>query len=169
MKINKQTGFTLIELLVVVAIIGILASVVLASLNSARVKARDAKRMSDIQQIRNAIEMYITANGHAPDLGDSDCLTNATACYAADTMSEWDTLAQQLSPFISSLPKDPCWGGNCRVPSNDGLRYSYYYAAPGALYYDGAPYTVTSTSYSIYAEALEGKENSNFGFGLGSI
>ncbi|QQR82870.1 type II secretion system protein [Candidatus Campbellbacteria bacterium] len=56
-------GFTLIELLVVIAIIGILSSVVLASLNSAREKARDAKRISDIKQIQLALELY--ADSHA--------------------------------------------------------------------------------------------------------
>ena len=56
---KEQSGFTLIELLVVIAIIGILASVVLASLNSARGKARDAKRKSDVHQITTAINLYL--------------------------------------------------------------------------------------------------------------
>jgi prepilin-type N-terminal cleavage/methylation domain-containing protein len=56
MKNNK--GFTLIELLVVIAIIGILASVILVSLNSARTKARDARRKSDLHQISIALELY---------------------------------------------------------------------------------------------------------------
>ena len=55
-------GFTLIELLVVIAIIGILSSVVLASLNSARQKGRDAKRISDVKQLQLALELYYDAN-----------------------------------------------------------------------------------------------------------
>jgi prepilin-type N-terminal cleavage/methylation domain-containing protein len=55
---RKGRGFTLIELLVVIAIIGVLSSVVLASLNSARGKARDAKRRSDLVQVRTALELY---------------------------------------------------------------------------------------------------------------
>ncbi|MBP6856323.1 MAG: type II secretion system protein [Candidatus Pacebacteria bacterium] len=55
--VNKQKGFTLIELLVVIAIIGILASVVLASLNSARSKGADAATKSNLSNIRAQAEI----------------------------------------------------------------------------------------------------------------
>src|SRR3989344_5820326 len=63
---SKKRGFTLIELLVVIAIIGILSSVVLASLNSARRKSRDARRIADIGQIRLALELYFDTNRNYP-------------------------------------------------------------------------------------------------------
>lgn len=66
-KLNKKSGFTLIELLVVIAIIGVLASVVLASLNSARRKSRDARRVADIKQMQLALELYFDSNGEYPD------------------------------------------------------------------------------------------------------
>lgn len=65
MKCN-QNGFTLIELLVVIAIIGLLASVVLASLSSARAKARDARRLADLQSIRTTLEFYVSQNNVYP-------------------------------------------------------------------------------------------------------
>jgi type II secretion system protein G len=65
-KKKGTQGFTLIELLVVIAIIGILSSVVLASLNSARQKSRDARRISDIKQIQLALELYFDSNANYP-------------------------------------------------------------------------------------------------------
>lgn len=85
---NKK-GFTLIELLVVIAIIGILSSVVLASLNSARKKSRDARRVADIGQLRLALELYFDANRDYP----------ASA-----------TLSALTPTFIPSLPVDPLGG-----------------------------------------------------------
>ncbi len=59
---TKTQGFTLIELLVVIAIIGILSSVVLASLNTARNKGADASVKSGLAQVRVQAELYYDSN-----------------------------------------------------------------------------------------------------------
>lgn len=59
-------GFTLIELLITTSIIGILSAVGMASYSFARMKARDAKRVSDIRTLRNAVETYFEQNGKYP-------------------------------------------------------------------------------------------------------
>jgi prepilin-type N-terminal cleavage/methylation domain-containing protein len=67
MSISTKRGFTLIELLVVIAIIGLLASVVIASLSSARAKGRDARRVADLKSLQLANELYFDATGsYAP-------------------------------------------------------------------------------------------------------
>jgi prepilin-type N-terminal cleavage/methylation domain-containing protein len=63
---RHSTGFTLIELLVVIAIIGLLASIILASLNSANQKGQDATRVSDISEIVTALQLYSAKHGSYP-------------------------------------------------------------------------------------------------------
>ncbi len=63
-KTNK--GFTLIELLVVIAIIGLLSTIAVVSLGTARTKARDAKRSADVKQISTALEQYYADQGYDP-------------------------------------------------------------------------------------------------------
>jgi type II secretion system protein G len=75
MKKNIK-GFTLIELLVVIAIIGLLSTLAVVSLNSARMKARDARRQSDLRQISTAMELYKTQNDSYP-LAAAACGTAA--------------------------------------------------------------------------------------------
>jgi len=67
-NMKGRNGFTLIELLVVTAIIGILASVVLVSLGTARENARDARRLGDLSQISLALEFYVDRFNHYPSV-----------------------------------------------------------------------------------------------------
>lgn len=63
---RTQSGFTLIELLVVIAIIGLLSTLAVVALNSARLRSRDAKRVSDIRQIQTALELGFSETSNYP-------------------------------------------------------------------------------------------------------
>lgn len=73
MKNFYKKGFTLIELLVVIAIIGILASVVLASLNTARAKGADAAIKANLANTRAQAELGYDSEGCYNDGGAADC------------------------------------------------------------------------------------------------
>ncbi|MDO8523862.1 MAG: prepilin-type N-terminal cleavage/methylation domain-containing protein [bacterium] len=81
---RTKRGFTLIELLVVIAIIGILSSIVLASLNTARLKSRDTRRVADVKQLQLALALYFDSNAMYPT-----------------------TLAPLASLYIAVIPTDP--------------------------------------------------------------
>jgi prepilin-type N-terminal cleavage/methylation domain-containing protein len=69
---SRCGGFTLIELLVVIAIIGILSTVVIASLNVARAKARDSSRIRSMQETRSALQIYYSDKGEFPYMNITD-------------------------------------------------------------------------------------------------
>ncbi|MBI2587957.1 type II secretion system protein [Candidatus Azambacteria bacterium] len=104
---NKQRGFTLIELLVVIAIIGVLASIVLVSLNTARAKARDARRISDLRQLQLALEIYADQNA-----------------------GKYPTAISLLSPGqISKVPTDPVGNTNYSYSYRTADQLSYHLGA----------------------------------------
>ncbi|MBI4363471.1 MAG: type II secretion system protein [Candidatus Doudnabacteria bacterium] len=117
----KEKGFTLIELLVVIAIIGILAAVVLVSLNSARAKSRDAKRLADVRQVQTALELFYNDNGSYPqESSNAASGTDGTSPYLFNTyLSAWPT-----SP---TPPDNPSGGSTCTTGNN-----IYDYNATGA-------------------------------------
>ena len=101
---RSQGGFTLIELLVVIAIIAILSTIVLASLGTARQRARDTRAKSELSQLRAQAELYFT-NGN----------TFEGVCNAPKT-------SQGLKEMITSIQKNTVSGSvSC---FDDGVTWS---------------------------------------------
>lgn len=122
---NKR-GFTLIELLVVVAIIAILATMVMVSVFGARTKARDAVRMSDIDQVAKSLQMYELDHGIYPSpVSDDSCWVDlGVSVNCGSGTANLDLL---MRSYIGHLPADP-ESGNGReyrlnVPSSTGSKY----------------------------------------------
>ncbi len=129
MNFRKSKGFTLIELLVVVSIISLLSSVVLASVKDARMKARDARRLADLRQISNALQLYLLDNGNvAPTAGGTNADHNG---YGSSDGGSWLSFQTILSAYISKLPVDPLNGQTIPLASRNNFTaattYRYYY------------------------------------------
>ena len=107
-KNRNQKGFTLVELLVVIAIIGILATLLLLQLGVARQRARDAKRIVDVSQVRTAVELYFDDAATYPQIATFTALG-----------------ALIIPKYMSLLPVDPLNSGN----------YTYNYAYTGTTKY----------------------------------
>ncbi|HXK38011.1 MAG TPA: prepilin-type N-terminal cleavage/methylation domain-containing protein [Candidatus Paceibacterota bacterium] len=122
---RRKKGFTLIELLVVISIIGLLSSVVLAALTTARMKARDARRLADLDQIKIALELFYDSKGYYPQSG---CGWNCSG-YRYSFNATWAAFATDTAPYISRVPVDPL-NTACAVWSGPTC-YSYAYGNVG--------------------------------------
>lgn len=111
----KSKGFTLIELLVVISIIGLLASLIMLGFTNARLAARDAKRVADLDGIIKAAELYYLEEGYYPESSNPPNLTNSTT-------AEWLTTLQAAFAPYTILPVDPV-----NDMSNYGSPRSYVY------------------------------------------
>lgn len=116
-----KKGFTLIELLVVIAILGLLAVGLLATINPFQQfkKADDARRISDIEQIQRALELYYQDNNAYPA---------SSSNFQIDVNNQPVSWGTTWLPYISTLPKDPT-SSNTYVyfsPAGNGQTYYLY-------------------------------------------
>ena len=127
MNKNKQNNkekksinaFTLVELLIVIAIIGILTTLIVLSLQNVRRSARDAKRIADINQLQLALELYISDNGfYPPNINFGESLSSGEVIYMEE---------------VPQAPTPP--DGDC-----DSITNEYSYISIGA---DNSSYTIS--------------------------
>jgi general secretion pathway protein G len=110
----QKKGFTLIEILVAATIIAVLSVVGVASYTSINKRSRDAKRKSDLEQVRSALEMYRTDKGFYPDTG-------------SDFTSLEDLESALVPTYMPSIPTDPKSTTTTPIP--------YYYSPLGTAPY----------------------------------
>ncbi len=114
----RNRGFTLIELLVVIAIIGVLSSIVLSAVSNARNKARDTKRISEMKQMINALEVYRLTFNQYPDSDNAGC-------------GGWDTPGN--GSFITPLASNNMMKNLSDPSTNDSCgNYRYYRYGAGS-------------------------------------
>lgn len=118
----KKNGFTLIELLVVISIIGVLASITLVSLNRARAKARDARRLADAKQLMTAFEMAFERLQRYP----------STACWWCSSVSGSAWIPELSGNEMASVSLDPENKG-CGNPDWN-KEACYWYTSDGSDY-----------------------------------
>jgi len=148
MKVSLKKGFTLIELLVVIAIIALLSSVVLATLSTARAKARDARRIEDIRQLQRAVELYADDHGGLyPNSVNFATFVDpgATSSWGAKRITSsglatWNTdFLPLLLPYFSKMPVD----------SINAAPYTYDYVPEGYSECPSSAPVGSTTRYSI--------------------
>lgn len=149
MMYTHKKGFTLIELLVVIAIIGLLATIITASLSTARAKGRDARRIADIKTIQTALELYYNDNQFYPN--------NIYAASCSGTVTAGCGLAPA---YIAVVPVDPNYTtSNASCASNGNAAGCYTYKAYTATA-DGGVCTTTKTIKYHLGAVLEISNNS---------
>lgn len=103
-----KKGFTLIELLVVIAIIAMLSTLSVVALSNARAKSRDARRASDIKQIRTALEMYQDKNNEMYPPTPSGTTTlgaSETSCLNDSGFVSSSSCTGNV--YMQKIPSDP--------------------------------------------------------------
>src|SRR3990167_7525740 len=138
MQISKaKKGLTLIELLIVIAIIGLLATLAIVSLTTAQQKARDTKRVADIKQLQNAVELFYSE-------------TTAYPLTTAAVNETWVEFGTAIEDYITNVPIDP---------DNDDAALSVYtYGANTA----GTEYFIGALLEDTYHDALNGDDDTDY-------
>lgn len=139
-RINNKRGFTLIELLVAVSIIGLLASIILVSLNQTRIKARNSARNSQFLEYAKALALYKSGNNEFyPPYGVYGATVYCLGTYSGNvcgdgSVSRLYLLDQALAPYLGSTP--PPIGGNLSISGFVGATYGCAPSSCAKVYID---------------------------------
>lgn len=130
-----KKGFTLIELLVVISIIALLSTLGAVSLNSARQRSRDARRVADMKNLQTALELYYDINNRYPievaavnlgTTGNQALCSASSDAFVANTAA-CTTLSGNVYMSLTTPASPGCSGGS-------GVNYIYQINATGADY-----------------------------------
>ncbi len=140
-------GFTLIELLVVIAIIGVLSSVVLASLNSARSKGTDGSIKSNLTNSRSQSELFYDSNGYSY----ANICTNVTVAGVKSIFAQVSAAASNAG--ISSVTRNAAGSGTVAVCNDTALSWAAQVPLKGTagtfFCIDNSGYATTTNSTKI--------------------
>jgi len=111
---NRVRGFTLIELLVVISIIGVLSAVLMANISGIRERARDARRKSDLKEIKDALRIYHNDYDDYPAANSGSIVGCGTK--ASPITCDWGTeFVKEGTTYMKTLPADPLSQGTSLV------------------------------------------------------
>ncbi len=136
-RTETKQGFTLIELLIVIAIIGLLATLAIVSLTTAQQKARDAKRVADIKQLQNAVELYFSENPGGYPTVDPDNTTQVA----------WTDFTALIDEYMTQIPVPP-------DPTTES--YTYYWDNGSDDGHDADAYYLSAVLEDTGNSALNG-------------
>lgn len=151
-------GFTLIELIVAVAIIGVLVAVIVVNLNTSRVKARNAQRISDLQKIQLALEEYFDDNKKYPTCNGNNLCSSLDGDGSFGPLRELEI----KSGYLRTIPLDPV------NKSVSGIIYNYCYIRGYRKLTETTVLNTGSETDYILVARLEDASYSGYGAPIGT-
>ena len=135
-RFHDRKGFTLIEMLIVIAVIAILSSAVLVGLGPVQRGARDSRRIADLRQVQNGLELYFSKCGYYPRSSAA-----ATCAGFGSAAADWAALTAAITGSnigVNKIPNDPSSGK------------TYFYGANAV----GSSYVIVATLEDANNSAL---------------
>lgn len=149
-KSGQTRGFTIVELLIVIVVIGILAAITIVAFSGVQARARDTARVSKIEAIADAIELYRIDNGQYPPIQDGQGVEGTGCGSATDNWGHCDRLMHLVTYLAPYMTIDP-------VSLSSATQGNYYYN-----YTSQAVDNYQTYGMLVYTEGAAGQSDGGF-------